>query len=111
MSRRILQNERILQKNFTQNTPLSILIQELFLFVIKFLTITLSFCKIRPMNLKEYRTKNNLSVIKLASILGISRQHVYELEKPEHKPSVKLAKKIETLLNREVTAVELLGIN
>jgi len=62
------------------------------------------------MNIKQYRTKYNMTVIRLSEILAISRQHVYDLESGNAFPSRKLAAKIEKKLNGEVTAKELLGV-
>ena len=74
------------------------------------LTIDLSFCKILTMKLKTFRTKNNLSVIALAKLLNISRQHVYDMESGDAYPSRRLAAVIEKKLNGDVTARELLGL-
>jgi len=62
------------------------------------------------MKLKNYRAKYNLSVIALAAQIGISRQHVYDLESGNAYPSRKLAAAIEKKLKHEVTAKELLGV-
>jgi len=63
------------------------------------------------MNLKQYRLKQKLSVIEMARIIKVTRQHVYEIEsKSDTRPSVKLAKIIERKTNGEVTAKELLGV-
>jgi DNA-binding XRE family transcriptional regulator len=61
------------------------------------------------MKLTEFRKKNNITAIELASMLGISRQRLYEIEKGST-PSVKLAKKIEKVLSGKLTARELLGV-
>lgn len=62
------------------------------------------------MKLKDYRIKHNLSVIQLAKILKISRQHVYDIESGDAHPSRVMAMRIEKDLNGEVTAIELLDI-
>jgi len=62
------------------------------------------------MELKTYRIKHGLSVIQLAKILKLSRQHVYDIESGKHHPSRLLAMRIEDDLKGEVTAKELLGI-
>ena len=72
------------------------------------LTNNLSFSKILTMNIKTFRTKNNLSIIAIAKILNISRQHVYDLESGKAFPSRKLAAAIEKKMDG-VTARELLG--
>lgn len=46
------------------------------------------------MTVKEIREKNNLSVQEFATTVGVSRQHIYKLEKGNKKPSVELAKAI-----------------
>ena len=62
------------------------------------------------MKLKTFRTKNNLSVIALADLLHISRQHIYDMESGKAYPSRRLAAAIEKKLNGDVTARELLGL-
>jgi DNA-binding XRE family transcriptional regulator len=62
------------------------------------------------MKLKQYRTKHHLSVIQLAKILDLSRQHIYDMEREKVYPSRQLALDIETKLKGEVTARELLNI-
>ncbi len=62
------------------------------------------------MDIKTFRTKYNLSVIKMAELIGTSRQHIYEIENKTSYPSRRLAKIIQDKTNGEVTAHELLDI-
>lgn len=74
------------------------------------MTGILSFSKIPPMDIKTFRTAHNLSVIKMAELIGITRQHIYEIENKKSYPSRRLAKIIQDRTNGEVTAHELLDI-
>ena len=47
------------------------------------------------MNFKEYLAENNISVRRASEELGVSRQHIYDIEKGQTYPSRKLARKIE----------------
>ncbi|MEN6319788.1 MAG: helix-turn-helix transcriptional regulator [Syntrophaceae bacterium] len=60
------------------------------------------------MNLKEYRKLKYMSVIQVAEELGITRQHIYSIEKGETYPSRKLAVKIYKWSDCLVTMGELL---
>lgn len=60
------------------------------------------------MNLLQYRTLNYISVKQASKELGISRQHVYDIEKGRSFPSRKLSIKISTWSNGAVTVSELL---
>ena len=59
------------------------------------------------MNLKEFRTNNRLTVADVASSLGITRQHVYEIERGSAYPSRKLALRIEEATKGAVTLRDL----
>lgn len=61
------------------------------------------------MNIKQYREAANLSVIEFAKLIGITRQHVYEIEKNgKFKPSAPLALRIEEATGGAVSRMELL---
>jgi len=60
------------------------------------------------MLLKKYRIQNSISVSQLAKSLGISRQHVYEIESGVSFPSRALAVRIEKETRGEVSAEALL---
>jgi len=59
------------------------------------------------MSLKEFRTNNRLTVADVASSLGITRQHVYEIERGSAYPSRKLALRIEEATGGAVTLRDL----
>lgn len=60
--------------------------------------------------MKEYLFKRNLPPKKFASDLNISVSYLYQLLRGERKPSLELAQKIEAYTEREITALQLLGI-
>jgi DNA-binding XRE family transcriptional regulator len=60
------------------------------------------------MKLKKYRTMHKLSVADVADSLGVSRQHIYEIERGSAFPSRSLALKIEAYTKGYVTAMDLL---
>lgn len=62
------------------------------------------------MDIKTFRINNHLSVIKMAELVGVSRQHIYDLEKQRAYPSRKLAAKIQAITNNDIKASEILGI-
>lgn len=59
--------------------------------------------------MKDYLFRKNLSVKQLAADLEISPSYLYQLVRGERKPSLELAKKIETITDGEVTVGRLLG--
>lgn len=54
-------------------------------------------------DLKEERTKANMTQLELAEKCGVIRTTITEIETGRNKPSVKLAKKIGEVLNLEWT--------
>lgn len=60
------------------------------------------------MNLHEYREFRGISVNQVSKELGISRQHIYDIEKRKAFPSRKLSKKISEWSGGLVTQGELL---
>ncbi|MCX5847310.1 MAG: helix-turn-helix transcriptional regulator [Deltaproteobacteria bacterium] len=64
--------------------------------------------KVTHMNLLEYRKSNFISVKQASEELGISRQHIYDIEKGKSFPSRKLSIKICKWSDSLVNQVELL---
>ena len=60
------------------------------------------------MTIQQYREINNLSVAQFAQILGISRQHLFAIERHASYPSRKLANKIQAVTGGKVTVAELM---
>ena len=60
------------------------------------------------MNLHQYRKLNYISVKQASEELGISRQHIYDIEKRKSFPSRKLSVKIYEWSHGLVSQVELL---
>jgi len=60
------------------------------------------------MNLKKYRTENNIKMAVIAAAVGKSVQHLYEIERGVAFPSRKLAKKLEEFSDGDMTAEELM---
>jgi transcriptional regulator with XRE-family HTH domain len=60
------------------------------------------------MNLQEYREFRGISVQQVSKELGISRQHIYDIEKRLSFPSRKLCKKINIWSGGFITRGELL---
>ena len=63
------------------------------------------------MELREYIKKNNLTERDLASLIGISQQHVNRLIRKIANPSLPLAKKIKEATRGKVTIEEMLNSN
>ena len=61
------------------------------------------------MELKEYIDQENLSERALASVIGISQQHLNRLIRKVSNPSLPLAKKIKEVTNGRVTIEEMLN--
>ena len=49
---------------------------------------------------REYRKKENISPENLANIVGVSVSMIYQVERGEKDPSLKVAQKISKALNR-----------
>lgn len=64
--------------------------------------------KVKLMNLYEYRRLNFITVKQASEELGISRQHIYDIEKGKSFPSRKLCMKISRWSNGLITEGELL---
>jgi len=60
------------------------------------------------MDLKTYRSKNNIRMVDLAKIVNKTPQHLYEIERGSAFPSRKLAFRIEQATGGAVTLRELL---
>jgi DNA-binding XRE family transcriptional regulator len=56
-------------------------------------------------NLKKYREKAGMSVVKLAEKTGIDRNYVYKLEKEECDPTLRLAYRISDALKKSVLTI------
>lgn len=63
------------------------------------------------MNLKTYRTKNNVKMTEVAAAVGKSVQHLYEIERGIAFPSRKLAKALSVFTDGAIRAEELLYPN
>ena len=56
------------------------------------------------MNLKDWRSQNNMSIVALAEILGKSRQAIYGYESGQYTPDGRTLAKIEHVTDGQVTA-------
>lgn len=55
------------------------------------------------MNIQQYRESKDMSRQELAEVIGCTAEYVRLVEKGERRPSVDMAKKIESLTDGEVT--------
>ena len=53
-------------------------------------------------NIKEYRTRHNLTQEKLAELVGVRRETIIFLEQGKYNPSLRLAYKIACVLNAKI---------
>jgi len=60
------------------------------------------------MKLKEYLKTHKLSQRKLATMLGVSQEHISQILCGKKNPSIQLIKRIETVTNGKVSVSELL---
>ncbi len=56
-------------------------------------------------NIKNLRTKHNLTQDKLAELLNVSRQRIISLEKERYNPSITLAFKLSHVFNCKIEEV------
>ena len=72
------------------------------LFIKKIVQSATKNVELPPVDLDEYLFRKRVSQTDFAKDLGISRNHLGEILRGRRTPSVKLAKKIEELTQREV---------
>ena len=53
-------------------------------------------------NIKEYRTRHNLTQEKLAELVGVRRETIIFLEQGKYNPSLRLAYNIACVLNAKI---------
>ena len=62
------------------------------------------------MKLKEYIESRGIAGSRMAKILGVSPAHLNLIVNEKRRPSIKIAKKIETFTEGKISAIELLGL-